>query len=189
MNFGPINRDGGEKRLNVAFSRAKQNMVVVSSLHYSQITNDYNTGPNCLKQYLRYAECMSNSDTQGAELALRQLSRWRGLGEERSTPIDPVTHAITEALRSKGYRVENQVGQSHFRIDAAVFQKGDERYRLGIIVDTVASYRQSDPWERDVMRPRLLRDFGWKIHRVLGKDWYEDPAGQLEQILSTLEKP
>lgn len=189
MNFGPINRDGGEKRLNVAFSRAKQNMVVVSSMHYSQITNDYNTGPNCLKQYLRYAECMSNSDTQGAELALRQLSRWSALGEERSTPIDPVTHEITEALRSKGYRVENQVGQSHFRIDAAVFKEGDERYRLGIIVDTVASYRQSDPWERDVMRPRLLRDFGWKIHRVLGKDWYEDPASQLEQILFTLEKP
>ena len=187
MNFGPINRNGGEKRLNVAFSRAKQYMVVVSSMQHSQITNDYNTGPNCLKQYLRYAECMSKSDIPGAEIALRQLSRWRDQGAAGSAPIDPVTQEITAALRAQGYLVENQVGQSHFRIDAAVYRQGDQRYRLGIIVDTVSSYRQSDPWERDVMRPRLLRDFGWQIHRVLGKDWYHDPATQLDAILSALQ--
>ena len=186
MNFGPINRDGGEKRLNVAFSRAKQNMIVVSSMQYSQITNDYNTGPNCLKQYLRYVECMSNSNSQGAQLALRQLSRWRGQDESRAMSLDPVTQEISQALRAKGYMVENQVGQSHFRIDVAVYREGDERYRLGILVDTVSTYRQADPWERDVMRPRLLRDFGWQIHRVLGKDWYQDPTGQVDQILKLL---
>ena len=186
MNFGPINRDGGEKRLNVAFSRAKKNMIVVSSMKHTSITNDYNLGPNCLKQYLRYVECMSNADTQGAELALHQLSRWRGQHDSDSVPNDPVTSEITEALRARGFCVDNQVGQSHFRIDVAVYRESDDRYRLGIIVDTASSYRQSDPWERDLMRPRLLRDFGWTIHRVLGKDWYQDPTGQIDLILSLL---
>ena len=52
MNFGPINQSGGEKRLNVAFSRAKQHMAVVSSIHHPEITNDYNEGARCLKNYL-----------------------------------------------------------------------------------------------------------------------------------------
>ncbi|MCA9108244.1 MAG: hypothetical protein KDA83_22765, partial [Planctomycetales bacterium] len=55
MNFGPINKSGGEKRLNVAFSRAKQYIAVVSSIESTEITNDYNDGANCLKSYLRYA--------------------------------------------------------------------------------------------------------------------------------------
>jgi len=59
MNFGPINKSGGERRLNVAFSRAKHHMAVVSSIQFTDITNEYNDGANCLKNYLRYAEAVS----------------------------------------------------------------------------------------------------------------------------------
>ena len=186
MNFGPINRDGGEKRLNVAFSRAKRNMAVVSSIHHGQITNDYNLGPNCLKQYLRFVESMSTCDTASANSVLRQISRWRGSESVRPSSVDPVVTELSTALRSQGYLVDNQVGQSHFQVDVAVYREGDDRYRLGILVDSVASYCNSDPWERDLMRPRLLRDFGWRIARVLGKDWYRDPESELQRIVKEM---
>jgi superfamily I DNA and/or RNA helicase len=59
MNFGLINMRGGEKRLNVAFSRAKHHMAVVGSIHHGEITNDYNEGATCFKHYHRYAEAVS----------------------------------------------------------------------------------------------------------------------------------
>ncbi len=77
MNFGPINRNGGEKRLNVAFSRAKQHMAVVTSMKSTQITNDYNLGPQCLKQYLRYVDCMAADDVVGATIPCVSFRKWR----------------------------------------------------------------------------------------------------------------
>ena len=183
---GTINRNGGEKRLNVAFSRAKQHMSIVTSMKSTQITNDYNLGPQCLKQYLQYVECMADSDVAGATNALRQLSKWHSNSATAENPLSPVTQQLLEALRSKDFLVDTQIGQSHFQIDAAVYRAGDEMYRLGILVDTVDAYGHSDPWERDVMRPLLLKTFGWRVHRVLGKDWYEDSNRELDRILKIL---
>ncbi|MBS1661390.1 MAG: DUF4011 domain-containing protein, partial [Bacteroidetes bacterium] len=59
MNFGPVNKKGGEKRLNVLFSRARKHMAVVSSIRYEQITNEYNEGANYLRRFLQYAELIS----------------------------------------------------------------------------------------------------------------------------------
>src|SRR6266480_3347308 len=66
MNFGPINQNGGERRLNVAFSRAKKHMALVSSIRHDAITNEYNDGARALKNYLRYAEACSVGDAQSA---------------------------------------------------------------------------------------------------------------------------
>src|SRR6185369_3449454 len=74
MNFGPINQCGGEKRLNVAFSRARHHMAVVSSIRHHDITNDYNDGANCLKNYLRYAEAMSAGEFDAARRVLAGYS-------------------------------------------------------------------------------------------------------------------
>ncbi|MEZ5301657.1 MAG: AAA domain-containing protein [Verrucomicrobiales bacterium] len=73
MNFRPINQSGGEKRLNVAFSRAKHHMAVVSSIRYGDITNEYNDGANCLRNYLRYAEAWSKGDAPGAASVLEAM--------------------------------------------------------------------------------------------------------------------
>ncbi len=85
MNFGPINKSGGERRLNVAFSRAKRHMAIISTIRYSAITNDYNDGAACLKNYLRYAEALSSGnapDAQGAhrnlQMARTRLQRFAG---------------------------------------------------------------------------------------------------------------
>lgn len=187
MNFGPINQSGGEKRLNVAFSRAKQRMAVVSSIRSSQITNDYNAGAACLKNYLAYTEAISRGDADEAQRVLSSLCRWRDIAStDRKLAGDETCRQVANALREQGYEVEESVGQSHFRVDLAVRRATDNIFRLGILVDTLASYEQSEPLERDMMRPRLLREFGWQVTTVLAKDWYESPETELERLLKLL---
>jgi hypothetical protein len=181
MNFGPINQSGGEKRLNVAFSRAKHHMAVVSSIRYGQITNEYNDGANCLRNYLRYAQAISEGDAGTAERVLRGATRWQQ-SEEAGTTDEPVTEQIAAALAERGLIVERSVGQSHFRCDLAVRREGDAAYRLGILVDSPAYYEQEDVLERDMMRPRLLRAFGWNLAFVLSKDWYQDRPAILQRL-------
>ncbi|MGE3803118.1 MAG: AAA domain-containing protein [Gemmataceae bacterium] len=186
MNFGPINQQGGERRLNVAFSRAKKHMVVISSIHHHAITNDYNDGARCLKNYLHYAEAASRGDLASARRVLHE-SRAREVEENEAARADAVVADLEACLLQKGYRVERDVGQSSFRCDLAVFKEGDAKFRAGILVDTDAYYRRHNLLERDVLRPRLLRAFGWEIVRVLTKDWYTERDEVLRAIEDVLE--
>ena len=189
MNFGPINKSGGEKRLNVAFSRAKKHMAVVSSIQYSAITNDYNDGAACLKNYLRYAESLSKGDAEGARRVLSGISRWRELhNNDARDDHDYVSHQLAAALRKRGYVVDHNVGHSHFRVDLAIRRNEDNNYSLGILIDAPAKYEHTDALEREMMRPRLLRSFGWRLAHVLAKDWYSDRDQSLTRVLSLVER-
>lgn len=185
MNFGPINKSGGEKRLNVAFSRAKRHMAVVSSITHAEITNDYNDGANCLKQYLRYADALSLGDADTARGILHGMSRWTDPGESRTT-ASLLAEQVCQVLTERGFLVDRDIGQSHFRCDLAVRHPEDQAYRLGILLDTAEHYEHNDLLERDMMRPRLLRAFGWQITHVLAKDWYGDRPGETERLLALL---
>lgn len=182
MNFGPINQSGGEKRLNVAFSRAKHHMALVSSIRSPAITNDYNDGANCLKNYLHYAERSSAGDAAAAERVLQSMSPGRGGPADRSVVRNVVVDRLAEALQAGGYTVDRAVGQSQFRCDLAVRRDGDHVYRLGILVDTADYFRQTDLLERDLMKPNLLRAFGWRVAVVLSKDWWENPDNVLTRL-------
>jgi len=189
MNFGPINKSGGEKRLNVAFSRAKQHMAVVSTIRYSEITNKYNEGANCLRNYLRYAESMSSGDVTAAQRVLGGITRWKEqLAHLHDDSEDAVVDQLAACLQARGYVVDQGVGQSHFRVDLAVRLPTETSYRLGILVDTAVQYEQAEPLERDVMRPRLLREFGWQVESILAKDWYENQEQELGRLVGVLER-
>jgi predicted DNA-binding WGR domain protein len=189
MNFGPINKSGGEKRLNVAFSRAKRRMAIVSSIQHTAITNDYNDGAACLKNYLRYAEALSGGDLESAKRVLSGIARWREAPTVDEQVEDPVCSQLAARLRERGYLVERNIGQSHFRVDLAVRQRGEQRHRLGILVDTPSKYEHSDAMERDMLRPRLLRAFGWKLAVVLASDWYANREQEFQRILALVEQP
>lgn len=184
MNFGPINRSGGEKRLNVAFSRAKHHMALVSSIVSADITNDYNDGAACLKNYLRYAAAVSSGDVATAERVLADLSDARGpddLPDHRQR--DAVATQLARELESRGWLATPSIGQSHFRCDLAIRRPEDTSYRLAVLIDTDAHYRQSDLLERDLMKPKLLAAFGWRVAHVLTKEWHEDR----QRVLTRLE--
>ncbi|MGC3959998.1 MAG: AAA domain-containing protein [Verrucomicrobiota bacterium] len=145
MNFGPINQRGGEKRLNVIFSRAKHHMAIVSSIQHHDITNDYNDGANSLKNFLYYAEAVSKGDEATARRVLENLNP---LSRKALAPLskgDAVVEKLAGALRERGYEVDLNVGQSKFRCDLAVRSKTDSLYQLGILVDTARALRESEP--------------------------------------------
>ena len=187
MNFGPINKSGGEKRLNVAFSRAKKHMAIVSSIDAIEITNDYNDGANCLKNYLHYAQAVSTGEAQTSERILSTLSRWQS---DDDSPTEDSSNVVADQLAAKlieaGYKVQRSVGQSHFRCHLAVYKPDDEEYRLGILIDHREYYEEVDLLERDLMRPRLLRAFGWKITHVFAKEWYENQDEVFAKLLELI---
>src|SRR5437899_552719 len=184
MNFGPINQRGGEKRLNVIFSRAKNHMVIVSSIRYGDITNDYNDGANSLKNFLQYAEAVSKGDAESARRVLENLNPLSRKALAPLTRDDAVIAGLAQALRSRGYLVDLNVGQSKFRCDLAVRSKSDNLYQLGILVDTDGHYSNPNLLDRYLMQPGILRAFGWRFALVLTKDWYHNP----DDVLQRLEK-
>ncbi|MEI7833860.1 MAG: WGR domain-containing protein, partial [bacterium] len=187
MNFGPINQTGGEKRLNVIFSRARRHMVVVSSIHHHDITNEYNDGANCLRNYLEYAAAVSRGDQATARRVLATLSP--GRTRERSQPNrDAVIEEIRQALQGCGYLVDTEVGQSKFRCDLAVRMPNENAYRLAIQIDTTPYYANPNLLERYLLRPGILRAFNWQVAQVLTKDWFHAPDEVLQRLERLLQR-
>jgi hypothetical protein len=170
MNFGPINQAGGEKRLNVIFSRAKQHVAVVTSIDHSQITNDYNIGANTLKQYLRYASAASCGNENQLRACLNALGQVASDGGDNASTSDAVTDHIAQSLCQNGWEVSQNVGYSTLRIDIAARKPDEAEFSKAVLVDTDAAYAIDDVVERYVTRPELFKAFGWEVEQVLAKD-------------------
>ena len=185
MNFGPINQRGGEKRLNVIFSRARLRMAVVSSIHAEAITNTHNDGAAALRAFLQFAQANARGDFERAQLVLGALNA--GAREAFAAPpsADAIRQAMAATLRQRGHTVHEQVGRSQFRCDLAIVDPAGGDYQLAILLDgpeqTVA-----DTGERYVFRPGVLRGFGWKVIDVPGRDWLRAPDAVLARIEAAL---
>ena len=182
MNFGPVNKRGGEKRLNVLFSRAKRHMAVVSSIRHQHITNEYNEGANYLRRFLHYAEMISLGRMEMARTILDSLVPPPDEKVSASSSSIILTQ-IKEQIRRLGYEVAEQVGQSDFKCSLAVkIKPEDESYALGILIDDEKHYRNKNLIEQYYQRPAILRDFGWKVLPVFARDWLHQPQKVMEQI-------
>ncbi len=194
MNFGPINKKGGEKRLNVIFSRAKKHMAIVSSIKHEQITNEYNEGANFFKQFLQYAEMVSTGNMAMARIILDAL-----VGKKTTETQSQASHIVALQLKNileqKGYTTDLQVGQSNFRSSLAVKKHAaDEAYELSILIDDDGHYANDNLLEIYFQRPAILKSFGWKVVQVLVKDWLLKPKEVVDHIEKVLlakeeEKP
>lgn len=185
MNFGPINQRGGEKRLNVIFSRARRHMAVVSSIRHFDITNDYNDGANCLRNFLEYSAACSVGDAPTARRVL-QSSNPAGANSSATSSTAGLTASLAAALRTRGLVVETDVGQSVFRLPLAVRRPGDATHVLGVLIDEASTAAPKDLLERFLLRPSILRAFDWRVIQVFVKDWYHDPDAVLRQIEDAL---
>lgn len=186
MNFGPINKKGGEKRLNVIFSRAKKHMAVVSSIKHHHITNEYNEGANYFKRFLQYAESVSTGNMQMARSVLDGL-----VVTSEETTITPsvsvVTKQIKAALENEGLKADESIGQSGFKCSLAVRQNDAEgEYQLSLLVDDDRHYSNPNLVEQYYQRPEILQNFGWKTLNIFVKDWLEQPQQVLTLILNRL---
>ncbi|HSC38635.1 MAG TPA: AAA domain-containing protein, partial [Chitinophagaceae bacterium] len=189
MNFGPINRKGGEKRLNVLFSRARKHMAIVSSIRQQHITNDYNEGANYLKRFLHYAEMVSIGNMRMARTILDSLVTRDT--EEAAAPLPVLAYTITQiktALEAAGYWVDELIGQSSFKCSLGIKKNPDDAlYSLGVLVDDERHYDNDNLVEQYYQRPAMLRAFGWQVKMVFAKDWMEDPQRVLAGLLKALD--
>lgn len=187
MNFGPINRKGGEKRLNVIFSRAKKHMAIITSIKYADIKNEYNEGANYFRKFLQYAESVSLGNPISANLTLDSLSK-KNLIDSTVNSSNAIVLGIAAALNSLGYKTDLNVGQSYFRCNIGVrSNEDDNKYCLGVLVDTIDHYKNKNILEQYVLRPAILKGFNWNIIQVYSKDWLHQPEKVMDQILRALK--
>ncbi|MDB6077546.1 MAG: helicase, partial [Akkermansiaceae bacterium] len=179
MNFGPINQRGGEKRLNVIFSRARHHMALVSSIRHTQITNDYNDGARALKSFLHYSESLSRGEASMARQVLDGLNPLKRKSLARGPVRGLIASQIADALAHRGWVVETGTGQSRFRCDVSVRPANADRHQLAVLVEVGAV---PGVLERFHTRPGILRAFGWQVVIVTAKDWWHEPAAVLERI-------
>ena len=176
MNFGPLNNQGGERRLNVAVSRARYEMMVFSSLRASQIDlNRTNAlGVEGLKRFLEYAE--------NATLGISPLQ----LGNKHR---DAIATGIASALRARGYECDVNVGRSKFMVDIAVIDRQHpDRYILGILCDGHPYYDTKTMRDREIVQPSVLQALGWRVMRVWSAEWHTRESEVVDKIVENIEK-
>ncbi|MGH8018946.1 MAG: DUF4011 domain-containing protein [Opitutaceae bacterium] len=182
MNFGPLNRDGGERRLNVAITRARREVLVYSSLRSDDIdlARTRARGVRDLKFFLDYAERGSRALTAAAGA---------GTGGEDHSGFERL---VAETIREAGYEVHHQVGCSGYRIDLGVMDPDTPgRYILGVECDGAGYHRAATARDRDKLRQIVLAGLGWKLHRIWSTDWWHNPdaeAGRLRQAIKAARK-
>ena len=175
MNFGPLNKAGGERRLNVAVSRARYEMKIFSTLQPEQIDERRTQAEGVLglKRFLKYA--------QQQNLALELTEN----AQEQNFMINQ----IAEALSRRGYEVRTGVGTSAFHLDLAVVDPAanSQRYVLGIICDGDGYCQMKTVRDREVVQPSVLNMLGWKLMHVWSMDWLLHPNSTLDKILNQLK--
>ena len=184
-NFGWLNQKGGENRLNVAISRAKQKIHIVTSFRPAELNLDdaKNEGPRILKKYLEYAFAVSNGDKEEAERILQSFGETFGIAP--AAYETEYAQKVAEALREKGYDIDTQVGIGGYRIDIAVRKGG--KYVLGIECDGKLYSTSSSARERDYHRQKYLESRGWRIKRIWSMDWWRDPDAEIEAICKLVD--
>jgi predicted DNA-binding WGR domain protein len=187
MNFGPINQRGGEKRLNVIFSRARRHMAIVSTIAPEAITNIHNDGARALRSFLSFAEAQSNGASDHAQAVLSTLNPDAAQTFGAELPHDPARTAIASALRDLGYTVQEHVGGASFRCDIGIVNKAGDGYALGILLDHVTTDTIGVD-ERFVFRPSILRSFGWRIVDVPISTWLRARDAVISRIVSEIER-
>lgn len=178
MNFGPLNRDGGERRLNVAVTRARHELRVFSSLRGEQmdLSRTKANGVRDLKHFLEFAE-----------LGPRALAEaHHGSQGDFDSPFEA---SVATALGYKGWRVHTQIGASSFRVDLGVVHPDFAgRYLAGVECDGATYHRSATARDRDKLREQVLRGLGWEIVRIWSTDWWVNPGGTLERVHAALNE-
>jgi very-short-patch-repair endonuclease len=178
MNFGPMNRTGGERRLNVAITRARHELRVFSSLRSEQIdlSRTQSIGVRDLKYFLDFAD--------RGQRALAEETRVGGGGYD-----SPFEEGVAMALVRWGWAVHSQVGVSAYRIDLGVVHPdAPGTFLAGVECDGATYHRSATARDRDKLRESVLRGLGWEIERVWSTDWWVDPETTLLILHKRLER-
>jgi very-short-patch-repair endonuclease len=176
LNLGPLNRPGGERRLNVAITRARQRVEVVSSVLASDFgAGALSKGVRLLASYLDYAE-------RGVA-ALAHTIGPSGLDAE-----SPFEEEVVRVIRSWGYGAEPQVGAAGYRVDIGVKESdGGGRFILGVECDGAQYHSSRVARDRDRLRQGVLERLGWRVYRIWGPAWYRTRDAEERKLHEAIE--
>lgn len=173
MNFGPINREGGQRRLNVAVTRAREELVVFSTLRSDQIdlARTKSLGVKHLKTFLDYA-------ARGPQ-AIAEAITLQG-DQQFDSPFE---EEVFQKLSDRGWRLQTQVGCAGYRIDMGVYHpEYAGKFVLGIECDGAHYHSAKTARDRDRLRSQVLGGLGWQLHRIWSTDWWDDAEGELDKV-------
>ncbi|MDF2699673.1 MAG: hypothetical protein K0Q49_1229 [Haloplasmataceae bacterium] len=185
--FGWLNMEGGENRLNVAISRAKQKIYVVTSIepHELHVEELKSTGPKLLKSYLDYVKAVSNGDNSTAEKILRSL--YEPADSISSDDLNSFAENVYQELTNIGFQVDKQVGIGTNKINLAIRDTVSNKYMLGIELD-LYNRNQNSTKEIDYHRQKYLESHGWTIHRIWSSDWWRSKDKEINKIINMMNK-
>ncbi len=177
MRFGPLNRQGGERRLNVAVTRARRAMVVISSMTSNDVdlSRTESEGAKLLKAFLDYAE-------RGPKALAAIVTEASQRGAD-----SPFEQEVGDELARRGLTIHRQVGCGGYLIDLAVTEAGGGKYLLGVECDGATYHSAATARDRDRLRQAVLEGLGWRLVRVWSTDWVRDRNGQVNRVLAALE--
>ena len=174
MNFGPLNRVGGERRLNVAVSRARYEMIIYSTLRSDMIdlNRTSSIGVAGLKRFLEYAE-------KGTRNTINNVT------DQSTEATASIENIIADKLRSLGYTVHTDIGCSGYKIDIGIVDtENTSNYQLGIICDGKNYKRTKTARDREIVQNNVLKALGWDIYRIWTMDWWEKP----DEVMATIQE-
>lgn len=174
MNFGPLNKEGGEKRLNVLITRARVRCEVFSNIRSSDIRIEDSppAGVNALRTFLHYAET--------GEMDIPSPTQ--------NEPMSPFEEAVISFLKEQGCQVVPQVGSAGFYIDIGIVDPNSPgRFVLGIECDGAQYHSSRTARDRDRLRQQILAQRGWRIHRVWSTSWYRNPEVERRRLWEAVQ--
>jgi very-short-patch-repair endonuclease len=174
-NFGPINKEGGHRRLNVLFTRAKRRLEVFSTMRGGDIAIDTgeSEGTRTLREYLHFAE--------------KGRAALEGTIADRPADSD-FEVAVMDTLSDRGYRCVPQVGAAGYRIDIGVVDPDEPgRFLLGVECDGATYHSSRCARDRDRLREKVLCDMGWVLFRIWSADWFKNRPRVVERLLTAIE--
>ena len=175
MRFGPLGRAGGERRLNVAITRAKYNVKLVGSILPTDIDMSKTgaEGVRLLREYIYYA---------------MQNDYGMPLGSDTGATDEYFIDMIADYLYENGYKIRRNVGESEYKVDIAVIHPDyDDEYFAGIECDGQNYIMARTARDRDVLRKNIMHTMGWEIHHVWSFNWYKNPQQERESLLTFLK--
>jgi hypothetical protein len=178
MNFGPLNKPGGERRLNVAVTRAREKTILVSSIKSSDMDLEATkaAGVRSLYHYLEYAE-------KGPDILLSRKPQDNGF-------TSPLEKEVAEEIRRMDYQIDTNVGCSDYKIDIGVIDPANPgHYLLGVECDGLTYLSSSSARDRDRLREQVLNNLGWRIHRIWSPTWVARKESEVRKLKEALEQP
>lgn len=176
MRFGPLGVQGGERRLNVAITRAKINVKLISSILPSDIdlNKTESEGIRMLRSYIEFA--------MNGEATLSEAHKV-------SRP-DDFADTIAQFIRDHGLKVRQYVGCSGYKIDIAVQHPSEliEQFVAGIECDGFSYASARTARDRDRLRSSVLGKMGWNLYRVWSAEWYKNPEIEGQKLLDFINK-